>query len=86
MSYFDSLFTKQGRLDPIVTKTKLENIPTIVLVEDNIDLLKPIKEEEIINAIWNIEPHKPPGSDKFSISFYISFWSLIKINLKIMLH
>eukprot|EP00253_Pinus_taeda_P017214 PITA_17214 len=37
-----------------------------------------IKEEEIVEAIWNLHPNKAPGPDGFPISFYRDYWELIK--------
>jgi len=44
--------------------------------------VKPIEEEEIFNAIWDLEIDKAPGPNGFSISFYRSFWILTKMDLK----
>lgn len=59
----------------------VEDIPLIIIEEDNFDLLKPV-EEEILKSIWELEPDKAPEPDGFSISSYRYYWSLINIDLK----
>lgn len=49
--------------------------------EDNSRLLKPFSKDEIINAIWKMEPDKAPGLDGFSIHFYRICWDIIKANM-----
>jgi hypothetical protein len=41
----------------------LENIPSKISLEDNIELNKPISEAEIHSAIWSLDPDKAPGLD-----------------------
>jgi hypothetical protein len=56
----------------------LDNIPLIISEEDNLELMKPIEEEEIMKAIWDLELDKAPESDGFSISYRSFFFPLVK--------
>jgi hypothetical protein len=58
---------------PEALTSMLESIPTLVSNEENIELIKPTKEDEILGAIWILELDKAPSPNKFSISFYRSF-------------
>jgi hypothetical protein len=64
----------------------LSNIPSIVSEHENNQLVKDITEEEIIKAVWSLDPDKAPGPDGFPIRFYHSFWDIIKRDLKKMLN
>jgi hypothetical protein len=85
-TYFVNLFTEQDRVDPYVSIAMLENIPEVVLAANNTNLMKPIEEREIMDAIWNLEHDKALRHDGFSISFSKAFWSLTKTELKRILH
>eukprot|EP00253_Pinus_taeda_P036438 PITA_36438 len=63
----------------------LTNIPKLVSIEDNENLMSPVTEEEISNIVWSMEPDKAPGPDGFSIHFYRICWDLIKSDLLIMI-
>eukprot|EP00253_Pinus_taeda_P017097 PITA_17097 len=40
-----------------------------------------IKEEQIVEAIWSLQPNKVPGPDGFPICFYRDYWELINKDL-----
>ena len=46
----------------------------------------PFTEEEIQNAIFDVEHNKAPGPNGFPAEFYQHFWELIKEDLMQMLH
>ena len=48
----------------------LDNVPTLASAEDNVYLMRPFSEKEILDVIWEIEPDKAPGPDGFSFHFY----------------
>jgi hypothetical protein len=48
----------------------LENIPTLISDEENVELNKFIEEDEIINAILGLALDKAPGPDGFTIHFF----------------
>jgi hypothetical protein len=51
-------------------KEMIKNIPNIVSENDNSQLVKEIIEEEIDKVVWDMDPDKSPGPDRFSIIFY----------------
>eukprot|EP00253_Pinus_taeda_P036557 PITA_36557 len=59
----------------------LQHVPTKITVELNERLTEEIKEEEIKEAIWCLQPDKAPGLDGFSICFYRDCWEMIKKDL-----
>ena len=59
----------------------LFNIPNLVGHEDNVDLVKPFSEQEVVDVIWSMDQDKALGMDGFSIHFYRSCWYIIKSNL-----
>jgi hypothetical protein len=85
-NHFAELYTQKEEAIPINIFIFLEHIPSLITIEDNIEINPPIFENEIQTNIWSLEPDKGPRSHGFSISFYLFFWDLIKTFLKIMLH
>jgi hypothetical protein len=72
--HFESLYLQpndEGSNEDI--QAMLDNIPNIVSEHDNNQLVKEITEEEIVKAVWDMDPDKAPGPDGFSIRFYHSF-------------
>ena len=57
-AHFQNLFSEDGISDLDLTTNFLSNIPCMVSEEDNVDLLKPFAEQEIIDVIWAMEPDK----------------------------
>ncbi|XP_056863930.1 uncharacterized protein LOC130511109 [Raphanus sativus] len=52
-----------------------------VTQEMNDDLTKPVTEEEIQAALFDMGPHRAPGADGFSAAFYQKFWMDCKADL-----
>jgi len=50
----------------------------VVTTEENDSLIRPITDEEIYDAVLQMDPHKAPGSDGFGASFYQDHWVVIK--------
>ena len=50
----------------------------IVTAEENADLIKPVTNKEIYYAVFQMDPHKAPGSDGFGASFYQDHWAVIR--------
>ena len=59
----------------------LDNIPFLVNLEDDNNLMKPFSKKEIVEVIWAMESDKAPSSNGFSIPFYKVCWPIIKSNL-----
>lgn len=56
----------------------LSIVPTIITESDNIDLLRPISDEEIFTAVSSIGALKAPGPDGLPALFYHTYWNDIK--------
>ncbi len=41
-------------------------------------MCKEITEEEVVVAIWSLQPDKAPGPDRFTIAFFRSQWYTIR--------
>jgi len=50
----------------------------VVTAEENAELIKPVTDEEIYTAVFQMDPHKAPGSDGFGASFYQDHWVDLK--------
>jgi len=50
----------------------------VVTAEENADLIKPVTDEEIYTAVFQMDPHKAPGSDGFGASFYQDHWDIVR--------
>ena len=64
-----------------VSSDFLHNVPSLVSIEENFDLMKPFSEQEIVEVIWAMESDKAPGPDGFLIHFYKVCWPIIKSDL-----
>ena len=50
----------------------------IVTAEENADLIKPVTDDEIYTAVFQMDLHKAPGSDGFGASFYQDHWDIVR--------
>ena len=53
----------------------------VVTSEENDLLIRPVSDSEIHNAVFQLDPHKAPGSDGFGASFFQDHWVVIKEHL-----
>ena len=83
--HFQLLFQDDGCFDEEVSYDFLNNVPSLVSIEDNFDLMKPFSEMEIVDVIWAMESDIAPGPDGFSIHFYKVCWPIIKSDLLCMI-
>jgi len=79
--HFQMLFKDDGCSYEDVSSDFLLNVPSLVSIEENFDLMKPFSEQEIVEVIWAMESDKAPGPDGFSIHFYKACWPIIKTDL-----
>ena len=77
--HFQLLFREYGLYDGVVSAEFLDNVPSLVSIEDNDDLIKPFTKHEILDVIWEMDPEKSPGLDGFSFHFYRVSWNIIKL-------
>ena len=61
-------------------ESRIGDIPQ-VSAEENAFLTAPYTEEEVSQAIFQMEPNKAPGPDGFPAEFYQRFWDIIKDDL-----
>ena len=64
------LFKDDGCTYEEVSSNFLNNVPSLVSIEDNIDLMKPFSVHEIVEVILAMESDKAPGPNGLSIHFY----------------
>lgn len=81
VKHFQTLLTAERDGSEEDISEFLANIPKLVSIEDNENLMSSVTEEEISNIVWSMEPDKAPGPDGFSIHFYRICWELIKPDL-----
>ncbi|KAF3684182.1 putative pyruvate decarboxylase isozyme 2 [Capsicum annuum] len=55
---------------------------TSINVEEQAELEEPFEEEEILGCLKLCAMEKAPGPDGFPMSFYLTFWELLKDDLK----
>ena len=80
-SHFHLLFQEDRLSDEEVSAEFLVNIPSLVSIEDNKNLLKSFYEQEVLKVIWAMEPDKAPRMDGFSFHFYRACCHIIKTDL-----
>jgi hypothetical protein len=79
-SYYKNLFGAPEGGNFSMDETQTDDIPQ-VSVEENNFLTAEYSEEEVINAIFQMEHNKAPGPDGFPTEFYQTFWDTIKDDL-----
>eukprot|EP00253_Pinus_taeda_P003653 PITA_03653 len=80
-THFQRLYIEDGMRDEAISNDFLSQIASLVNEDNSSNLMKPFTEEEISNAIWDMEPDKAPGPDGFSAHFYRAYWTIIKSDL-----
>ncbi|KAJ9544318.1 hypothetical protein OSB04_024025 [Centaurea solstitialis] len=50
-------------------------------LQESLDMMKPITDSEICNALFGIGNNKAPGSDGFSAKFYKASWSVVGLDV-----
>ena len=75
------MFYEDGNTNDFLSSDFLSNIPSLVSEDDNVGLVKPFYEKEVVDVIWAMEPNKAPGPDGFSIHLYRVCWNYIKFDL-----
>ncbi|XP_057985408.1 uncharacterized protein LOC131170376 [Hevea brasiliensis] len=74
-SFFQSLY----EANPISPSDDiLQQIPKVVSAEMNLELCRPVSEEEVKSVVFSLEAYKAPGPDGFQGVFYQKYWEVIK--------
>jgi hypothetical protein len=59
-NHYTTLYTQSEEGESSNIQAMLENIPNMVTIEDNNDIIQPISKEKISTVIWSLEPNKVP--------------------------
>jgi ATP phosphoribosyltransferase len=59
----------------------IQHIPLLVTEEQNNNLNRPIKEEEIDQVLQEMPNGKAPGLDSFTVDFFKACWEIVKHDL-----
>jgi hypothetical protein len=79
-NYYKGLFGSPESNQFTLDETHIEDIPQVSDLENEI-LSDAFSENEIKEAIFQMEHNKAPGSDGFPAEFYQHFWDIIKPDL-----
>ena len=79
-NYYKNLFGQPEANNFSLVESRIEDIPQ-VSAEENIMLTSPFTEEEVKQAVFQMEHNKAPGPDGFPAEFYQVFWEIIKGDL-----
>lgn len=67
LAFFQNLLTEDTLLpDEEATAELLQYVPSLVTVEDNHLLLRPVELEEVRKAVYGLDPDSAPGPDGFT--------------------
>jgi hypothetical protein len=81
--HFEYLYAEEGEWNNELCGQFISHIPTLIK-ENNLELNKPVSEDEIFTAIKQFNLDKAPGTDGFTVLFYIRCWYIIKFDFIIM--
>ncbi|XP_043817361.1 uncharacterized protein LOC110625615 [Manihot esculenta] len=73
VGYFAELYTQQDTLHTEITKC----VKARVTVEHNMDLTRPLTDDEIKAAAFSMHSDKSPGDDGFNPGFYKRYWYIV---------
>lgn len=79
VQFYQKLFTS---CEPEDFDEILEQIPTKVTDEMNVEFLKEFVAEEVEHALKQMASLKSPGPDGMAPLFYQSYWSLVGMDVK----
>ncbi|CAN1803751.1 Transposon TX1 uncharacterized 149 kDa protein, partial [Linum perenne] len=73
-AFFKELFTaSENQYNSELTR----DLPRVVTHEMNVDLTRPVIDEEVRKAVFDLGPNKSPGPDGFSGNFYRQYWDVL---------
>ena len=75
--YYAELFGPAQKYDIQMDSSVWDNLPQLTEIENDM-LCRPFSENEIKNALFQMEKNKAAGPDKIPIEFYQSCWHIIK--------
>ena len=59
----------------------LDTLSSVITEDENLELVAPILEQEILAILKKMNLNKAPGEDGLSVEFYLKYWSIIKFEL-----
>ena len=74
-SFYENLYSEEP-VDSSLNSLFLSDLPQVDS-SDNEYLKKKITKDEILTALKDMKPHKSPGSDGLSCSFYLKFFHIL---------
>uniref|UniRef100_A0A803NLH2 Reverse transcriptase n=1 Tax=Cannabis sativa TaxID=3483 RepID=A0A803NLH2_CANSA len=74
VEYFNDLFTTSGTASIDVISCIQPSITAL----QNIELLRPVSEEEVKSALFQMHPDKSPGPDGLTLGFFQKCWNVVK--------
>jgi hypothetical protein len=84
-NHYKRLFGASERNSFTMIESERDDIPQVTELENEI-LVSSFMEEEVKQAIFQMEHNKAPGPDGFPAEFYQVFWDLIKDDLLSLFH
>ncbi|XP_019167808.1 PREDICTED: uncharacterized protein LOC109163513 [Ipomoea nil] len=82
LSYFENLFKPDnGDMQEVI-----EIITSQVSALDNAKLLRPVSEEEVRRAVFQIHPDKSPGPDGLGPGFFQHYWDIVGKDVTMFCH
>jgi hypothetical protein len=79
-NYYKGLFGSPDEGNFSMDETRTDDIPQVSVAENDL-LIAPYSEDEVKEAVFQMEHNKAPGPDGFPAEFYQNFWEVIKVDL-----
>lgn len=77
VSYFKNLLNNYEGSNREAQSRMLKFIPKLVTVEDKKNFNRPIYLEEVRTVVFNMNPDKSPGPDRFQAFFFQKCWDIL---------
>lgn len=72
-SYFDTLFSTTQTEEEFPDRYTMKKLSK----QQNYELLSPISENEVKEAVFAMHPDKSPGPDGLNPAFFQTYWSIV---------
>jgi hypothetical protein len=77
-TYYKDLLTKTNRDRTTAIRRVTRHIPSLVALEQNEVLMRPITQEEVDHVVKGMPLEKAPGPDGFTTDLFHHCWDLIR--------
>lgn len=82
VDFFHNLLTQHSaNVDKATFGPFLDSIPSLITLEDNQALLRPVSMDEVRHAVFSMDPDSSPGCDGYPGSFYRHCWDIISTDV-----